>query len=112
MVQLAVFASQAEDEGGSSQIAGQPDHNAVRRTLPFDLYPPALARQIATVCTFGNDTLEARYERQPLLGQLHVGRLIDALQAAVSVFEHLPECAEAHLLLASIGLMLNRLARA
>lgn len=27
-------------------------------------------------------------------------------------FEHLPECAEAHLLLASSGLMLNRLARA
>jgi CO/xanthine dehydrogenase Mo-binding subunit len=73
VVQLAVFASQAEDEGGSSQIASQSDDNAVRGTLPFDLYPPALARQITTVGTLGNHPLEARDERQPLLRLMTLG---------------------------------------
>ena len=63
VMHLAVFASQAKDEGGSTQSAGQSDDNAVRGTLPFDLYPPALAGQITTVGAFGNDPLEARYER-------------------------------------------------
>jgi len=88
-MQFAVLASQAKDKGGSSQLASKSDHNAVRGTLPFDLYPPALARQITTVGTLGNDPLEARDERQPLLRQLHVRRLVDAPQATITVFEQL-----------------------
>ena len=73
---------EGQDELGRLLVAGDADHDAVDRALALDLDPTVLAtRDVAAVGTFGDDALNRRQDRQPLLGDLSIVGLDHQLQA-------------------------------
>ena len=83
MTKLAVCISQAQHEHRPAHVAGNAHDHAIGGPLLFDLYPPALAGQIAAVVTFGHHAFDATQPLEPILRFRNCRRLDYELQAGV-----------------------------